>query len=63
MYGSQLSQLVACADRGIEVHLVVDGISSQRLVDRQIALNASTTTCVQLAMHCRIGPGSASLLS
>ncbi|DBB08350.1 hypothetical protein WJX82_009410 [Trebouxia sp. C0006] len=29
-------------DRGIEVHLVVDGISSQRLVDRQIALNRAS---------------------
>ena len=45
MYGSQVSQLVAYAERGIEVHLVVDGISSQRLVDRQVALKASTTTC------------------
>ena len=43
LYGSQVSQLVACAERGIEVHLVVDGISSQRLVDRQVALKASTT--------------------
>ena len=61
MYGSQVSQLVACADRGIEVHLVVDGISSQRLVDRQVALKVSTTTCTQLAMHCSMAPGCASL--
>lgn len=29
-------------DQGVEVHLVVDGISSQRLTDRQIALERAT---------------------
>ena len=42
------------AERGVEVHLVVDGISSQRLTDRQTGLQVTKTegcsSCVMLRL-------------
>ena len=46
-------ELVHAAEQGVEVHLVVDGISSQRLTDRQIALEVSSEDgCRIPKLHC-----------